>query len=249
MNLRSPGPLVFFLRMAVVAVALVGCYALLQPLMPGQTLRLAIVLGAVFVMLWNEFVPEGGILPQWEDREIPVSAEAAKAAEPPLGEGAEAGEKPAADAAEPRKGRWQARAARARRQAEFDANAFSVRAHNWAFRKAMHGDPEWFVRLGEYAWRRGAMVESHYWITVAKAHGVAGLDDRLKYLRKRWVQAGHRLGDGRIYETFPRERMELANHYMMFACRFSAEVNRLWIEREAQSGNVDALKILDILDK
>ena len=150
---------------------------------------------------------------------------------------------------ERQKSRWEDRLEYEQRQEEFDAEAFNVRAHNWAFRKATHGRPEYFVRLGEYAWRRGAMIEAHYWVSMAKFHGVVGLDDWLGEIRRRWILLGRQMEDGYHYSTFPYERRALAHQYMMLACGFSAGVCRLNLMRMAEAGDREAAIILNALDK
>lgn len=46
------------------------------------------------------------------------------------------------------------------------------------------------VKLGEYAFRGGWIVEAYYWTLLAQLHGKSGLDAALEEFRRIWLRKG-----------------------------------------------------------
>lgn len=163
----------------------------------------------------------------------------------PAGSPSPAKPKPADDRPQPRRefSRWQLRREQELAEAQFDFEAYDADFHRRAFHKAYGGRPEYFVRLGEYAWRRGAMVETHFWVSMAKFHGVEGLDEWIGVIRRRWIQSGRPLEQNNVYDQYPFERGALAYAYLMAACGFGVAVNHDCIVKMAYGGDEDALLI------
>lgn len=52
------------------------------------------------------------------------------------------------------------------------------------------GHVEAVVKLGDYAFRRGWIVEAFYWTVLAQLHGAKGLESALGEMRKTWAKEG-----------------------------------------------------------
>lgn len=46
------------------------------------------------------------------------------------------------------------------------------------------------AKLGDYAMRRAAWVESYYWMSLAKRSGMQGLESVMSKIRREWALAG-----------------------------------------------------------
>lgn len=112
------------------------------------------------------------------------------------------------------------------------------------YQKARAGDAECYVSLGEHAWGRGALVEAHFWISLAKFNGVKGLDEWLRQIRMCWIQAGRLPEPENVYDQFPLDRSALAHAWIMLAAGFNAHVNRDLIAKMERDGSPDAKLIL-----
>jgi len=183
--------------------------------------------------------PAGEVVPV-KKAEDPTTEAPKPPAEAPVAEA----EKPVAESA-PRATRWESR-----REEEEAAERFALEACDpeclaRTYRRARARRPEFFVRLGEYAWHRGAMIEAHFWVSMAAAHGVEGLDEWLQQIRRRWLQSGRSAEADNIYDQFPPERNMLARAMMMCANGLSVHPNQELIFRMAQDGDRDAQFILE----
>jgi len=133
-----------------------------------------------------------------------------------------------------------ARQAIGQEEERLDFEAFDPDCIMRAFRRAYKRRPECFVQLGEYAWYRGAMVEAHFWVSMAKYRGVEGLDEWLVEIRRRWMQAGRPDEEENVYPQFPFQRGELARAHLMIMSGINVRASFEFIESMALEGNRDA---------
>jgi len=176
--------------------------------------------------------------------EKPTKARAAKAerrpAEQPAAAVAEMPEVPPQDGGTARIGDYREAQEEAMR---LDFEAFDVDTLTTFLRRARFR-PEYYVRLGECAWYRGAMVEAHFWLSIAMYRGVEGLDAWLDLVRRRWLTAGRPNEEENEYLLFPTRRGELARALLNYVSRLGGKVNHDIIVGLAQEGDRDAQFIL-----
>lgn len=142
--------------------------------------------------------------------------------------------------------KWQARREAEEEEARLDFEAFNPAVLQRVLRRASFR-PECYVRLGEYSWYRGAMIETHFWLSMAKYRGVEGLDEWLDVIRKRWLQTGRPDEEENEYAQFTFQRGLIARAHLMCVSGFNAQVNHAIIVDLAQEGNKDAQYILSVI--
>lgn len=144
--------------------------------------------------------------------------------------------------------RFFARRAEQEAEARIAFEAYDPASIALAYHRARSRRPEFYVRLGEYAWRRGAMVETHFWVSLAKFNGVEGLDEWLDRIHKRWLLL-HRPGEVKnVYEQFTLERGNISRAYLLYLSGYNAQLQYDVIMDLAQKGNRDARLFLKHID-
>lgn len=144
---------------------------------------------------------------------------------------------------------WRERRARQEAQAEVALEAYDPDRIAEVHRQARARRPELFVRLGEYAWCRGAMVEAHFWVSLAKFHGVEGLDDWLDRIHKRWLLL-HRPSElQNAYAQFTPQHGALSRAHLLYLSGFNVQLQYDIIMRMAQKGDRDARLFLENIDR
>lgn len=143
-----------------------------------------------------------------------------------------------------KKSRWEERRKMEQAEEQFAREACDISHLMRLHRLARRRRPELFVRLGEYSWHRGAMIETHFWVSLAKINGVEGLDEWLHQIRTRWLQSGCRREEDNEYELYPLRRSVLAQALMMCATGKDLHINHDVIVDFAQHGDRDARAIL-----
>lgn len=143
---------------------------------------------------------------------------------------------------------WQARRERREDAVRLATEAFDPICIALTYRRARANRPECYVRLGEYAWCRGAMVEAHFWVALAKFRGVEGLDEWLGAIRQRWLLLRRPNEMQNVYEQFPPERGALSRAYLLYLSGFNIQLQYDIIMRMAKKGDRDARLILGHID-
>lgn len=78
-------------------------------------------------------------------------------------------------------------------------------------KSAAAGYPRALARLGEYALRRGMLVEAHYWFWRARKRGVRGLDAPMREIRRTWQRYGYPSERSNQHELFADADVEAAH--------------------------------------
>lgn len=74
---------------------------------------------------------------------------------------------------------------------------------------AMSGHAEAQAKLGEYAFRRGALVEAYYWLTLSQLNGNPEAEKRMRDCRAQWIRSGCSPEYGNVYEFFTERQSSL----------------------------------------
>ena len=82
------------------------------------------------------------------------------------------------------------------------------------------------VKLGEYAARRGAMIEAYYWTFLADLSGAEGLSVVLRQARAAWMAQGCPNEHANVYEFFSEEQSAFARAVLRLQCGIDAQYAR-----------------------
>jgi len=106
-------------------------------------------------------------------------------------------------------------------------------------------------KLGEYAHRRGAIVETYFWLSLAEKRGLRTARQKLLDLRKEWMLQECPSEYENVYEQFPEARGSVARALLRMACGFDVPLARQRLRDLAASGQSDAgfLLGLDVPEK
>ena len=80
------------------------------------------------------------------------------------------------------------------------------------------GHLEAMAKLGEYAGRRGAVVEAFYWTILAELKGATGLGIALREMRSRWLSEGCPEEYENAYTDFTEEQGVFARAVLRLQC-------------------------------
>ena len=118
-------------------------------------------------------------------------------------------------------------------------------------RAARLGHLEAMVKLGDYAYRRGTVVEAYYWTALAELKGAQGLDIALRDMRTRWLSEGCPPEYENAYEGFPETQGSFARALLRIRCAVDAPLARARMRELAEHGLAEARLFLDgkIIDK
>ena len=102
------------------------------------------------------------------------------------------------------------------------------------------GHLEAMVKLGDYAYRRGAVVEAYYWTTLAELKGAVGLVVALREMRKRWLAEGCPEEYGNTYTDFTEEQGVFARAVLRLQCGVNPQYARARLKELAERGVEEA---------
>ena len=99
---------------------------------------------------------------------------------------------------------------------------------------------EAMVKLGEYAGRRGAVVEAYYWTLLAELKGATGLKVQLRELRSRWQALGCPRQHRNAYADFTEEQGVFARAVLRLQCGVAPQYARARLKELAERGVPEA---------
>lgn len=108
------------------------------------------------------------------------------------------------------------------------------------------GHLEAMAKLGEYAGRRGAVVEAYYWTLLADLKGVAGLKVQLRELRSRWQALGCPEQYRNTYGDFTEEQGVFARAVLRLQCGVDPQYARARLRELAERGLEEARLFLKV---
>ena len=107
------------------------------------------------------------------------------------------------------------------------------------------GHLEAMTKLGEYAGRRGAVVEAFYWTLLAELKGATGLKVQLRELRSRWQDLGCPEQYRNAYKDFTEEQGVFARAVLRLQCEVDPQYARARLTELADRGVEEAWLFLD----
>ena len=102
------------------------------------------------------------------------------------------------------------------------------------------GHLEAMTKLGEYAGRRGAVVEAFYWTLLAELKGATGLKVQLRELRSRWQALGCPGQYHNTYGDFTEEQGVFARAVLRLQCGVNPQYARARLKELAERGVEEA---------
>ena len=108
------------------------------------------------------------------------------------------------------------------------------------YEEAKLGKPEALAWLGDYAYRRGVIVEAFYWTILAELRGADGLDETLCEMRTRWLSEGCPPEFENAYAEFTEEQGEFARAVLRLQCDVDPQCACALLEELAERGVVEA---------
>ena len=112
-------------------------------------------------------------------------------------------------------------------------------------RAAKLGHLEAMKKLGEYAGRRGAIVEAYFWTVLADHNGASGLKRRLLQMQRQWVMSGCLLEYENVSEFFSQTQGSFARVLLRIRCGIDAPLARVRMKELAEQGCEEARLFLD----
>ena len=102
------------------------------------------------------------------------------------------------------------------------------------------GHFEAMVKLGEYAYRRGAVVEAYYWTALSELKGAKGLDTALREIKTRWLSNGCPAEHSNAYDGFSEEQGSFARALLRIRCAVDAPLARKRMKELSEQGCEEA---------
>lgn len=109
-----------------------------------------------------------------------------------------------------------------------------------AYGAARLGHLEAMVKVGEYAYQRGAIVEAYYWTALAELRGATGLESVLRKMRAQWVVEGCPDEQENIHGEFSEAQASFALALLGIRCAVDAPTARAAIREMASNGVEEA---------
>ena len=102
------------------------------------------------------------------------------------------------------------------------------------------GHLEAMVKVGDYAYRRGAVVEAYYWTALAELKGAEGLDETLRKLKARWISKGFPSQRSNVYDEFTERQGSFARALLRIRCAVDTPLARARMRELADLGCEEA---------
>ena len=109
------------------------------------------------------------------------------------------------------------------------------------YRAAELGHAMASVKLGDYAYRRGAIVEAYYWTLMAHLRGATEVKAALEEMRKKWVQEGCPPEYENVREGFAEQQGVFARAVLRLRCGIDAAIARKRLAELEAAGCKEAL--------
>ena len=107
------------------------------------------------------------------------------------------------------------------------------------------GHVEAMAKLGDYAFRRGWIVEAFYWTVLAQMHGAEGLETALGEMRKTWTKEGNPPEYENVSPCFSEARGSFARAVLSIKCGRNVTRARRRLRELADMGCSEARLYLD----
>lgn len=101
------------------------------------------------------------------------------------------------------------------------------------------------LKLGDYAVRRGAIVEAYYWMSLADLRGAAGLEMTLRNMRFNWRARGYPEQRGNVYAGFSEQQGDFARALLRIRDAVNPDESRARMRELSESGCVEAQLFLE----
>ena len=102
------------------------------------------------------------------------------------------------------------------------------------------GHLEAMAKLGEYAFRRKALVEAYYWTALAELKGAKGLERTLRKIRSAWLAARCPAQHGNTHEGFSEQQGSFARALLRIRCAVNTPLARARMRELAEQGCAEA---------
>ena len=102
------------------------------------------------------------------------------------------------------------------------------------------GHLEAMAKLGEYAFRRRALVEAYYWTALAELKGASRLAETLRLIEARWMQADCPTEYDNCYNDFSERQGSFARALLRIRCGVDVRAACARLEKLAASGQEEA---------
>lgn len=100
------------------------------------------------------------------------------------------------------------------------------------------------IKLGDYAYRRGWIVEAYYWTLLAQLQGAAGLDVALEEIRKTWTREGSPPEYENVRPEFSETQGVFARAVLRLKCRLDVPLARKRLQELADAKCPEAMLYL-----
>ena len=97
------------------------------------------------------------------------------------------------------------------------------------------------VKLGDYAYRRGTIVEAYYWTLMANLRGETEVKTALEEMRKKWVQEGCQPEYENVREGFTEQQGVFARAVLRLKCGIDTAMARKRLAELEAAGCKEAL--------
>ena len=102
------------------------------------------------------------------------------------------------------------------------------------------GHLEAMAKLGEYAFRRGKIVEAYYWTALAELKGAPGLAPRLREIKLRWMKKSCPAEHENVHGEFTDDQGAFARALLRIRCAVEAPLGRARMKELANRGLPEA---------
>lgn len=109
---------------------------------------------------------------------------------------------------------------------------------------ALAGHTKAQEKLGEYAFRRGTLVEAYYWYELAMLNGMPRLESKMRECRNRWSVRGCPPEYENVYELFTDRQSALGRAVLRLDSGVQLELAKTRLQDMANEGEVAAVLIL-----
>ena len=100
------------------------------------------------------------------------------------------------------------------------------------------------IKLGDYAFRRGWIVEAYYWTLLAQLQGAPGLDAALEEIRKTWTREGAPPEYENVTPDFSETQGVFARAVLRLRCRLDVPLARKRLQELADARCPEAMLYL-----
>ena len=110
------------------------------------------------------------------------------------------------------------------------------------------GHLEAMVKLGDYAFRRGALVEAYYWTALAELKGAEGLDEAMGMMMEEWMEEECPTEYDNAYDEFTEEQGSFARALLRIRCAVDSQIAWARMRELAEAGSAEAKLFLSEYD-